>query len=555
MSRSLPLLVVCALIVAFTQSEYVSDTAGYVQNILNFDRDSGHGVHDFWEFGHLLWRPSGWLLYRAIGGFFSYSKSGEDKLTVNALLIAMNLLATLVTLVLFRSLAGRLLRSHWTADFVTVAFLCFHAVLNYLHSGASYVTGLMWLTLSLWAMIRAVESEEQDWRFAVLSAAAAALALLFWFPYIIAIPGVLAAALLWPPQEPAFNRQRITLAATALGVACVLTIAAYGLAVVQLHLNSLAAFSAWVSGSSHGWAQNRRLLRLITGLPRSFVWMGDEGLLLKRYFFHDPYARVTLLEIAEGFWPVLAFYGFAAGVLWVLPFGLAGRRVLLLCATVAGPLLLFAVFVFEPGSTERYLPLYPFLLLAAAFALSRYRQHRVPVAAIAAFLALAICLNVKALWQSPLPSSEQPAVVRALSLQGRIEPHGLIALLSLRDELYLWAGAHPFDKQTRHAVLPVYDVLEPGNARAAEWKQQFAQHALASLEQGGHVWVSKRVFAARPLPAWGWTEGDDPHLTWPAIAPFFTRFHYTTDIGGADGFVQLDDSAENLKTLHEVASS
>jgi hypothetical protein len=555
MSRWLPLLVVCALIVAFTQSAYVSDTAGYVQNILNFDRDPGQGVHDFWDFGHLLWRPSGWLLYRAIGGFFSYSKSGEDKLTVNALLIAMNLLATLVTVVLFRSLAGRLLSARWAADFVTVAFLCFHAVLNYLHSGASYVTGLMWLTLSLWAMIRAVESANQSWRFAVLSGAGAALALLFWFPYIIAVPGVLAAALLWPPERAAFHRRRISLAAAALVVAGLLTIAAYCLAVVQLHLDSVDTFRAWVSGSSHGWAQNRRMLRLVTGLPRSFVWMGDEGLLLKRYFFHDPYARVTLLEIAAEFWRVLAFYCFAACVLWVLWFGLAGRRVLLLLATVAVPLLLFAVFVFEPGSSERYLPLYPFLLVASAFALSRYRQHRVPVAAIAAFLGLAICLNVKALWQSPFPSSEQPAVVRALSLQGKIEPNGLIALLSLRDSLYMWGGAHPFDKQTRHAVLPVYDVLEPGNARAAEWKQQFAQRALASLQQGCHVWVSKRVFAARPLPDWGWTEGDDPHLTWPAIAPFFTRFHYTTDIGGADGFMQLEDSAENLKTLHEVAGS
>ena len=548
-----PLLLLLAAYVAIaatTQYAYFADTTGYAHNIVVFDQNPKLGAGDFWDFGHLLWRPLGWFLYKIVGGFFPYSRSGEDQLTVTALLICLSMAASLITLLLFRSLAARFLKSAWAAGFVALAFLCFHATLNYLHSGTSYMPGLMWSALALGSMLRAVETQAR--KYAYLAGAGAGLAILFWLPYAVAIPGIVAASLLWPSPPDSTLRigERVRLAAASVASACLLAGVFFYLPILQLHLDSPHAVKQWIDSSSHGWDQNRRVLRIFTGLPRSFVWMGDEGMLLKRYLFHDPYAHVTIPNLAGEFWPMLAFYVFAACLVWVLWRDALGQRMLWLLAAATVPLLLFAVFVFEPGSIERYLPLYPFLCLAVAYVLSRGREHQWAVAATLAFLCAVIFLNVKAMWSSSLLAAREPAIARARSLGGKVEPHGLIALLSLRDGLYM-LPSHPFDEVVRRAPLPVYDVLEPGNRRAMGWRREFAQRAIAGFAQGCHVWVSKRLLADRPRPEWGWTEGDDPHLHWRDVPPFFSRFHYGAETGGADGFVEMEASADNMKLLDQ----
>lgn len=132
------------------------------------------GRSSFWDFGHLLWRPSGWLLFRIFGGLLPYTKTGESNLTVAALLIAVSLISGLVTILLFRSLAARFL-SEWAATVVAIAFLCFYAFLNYVQTGTSYVIGLMWLTLSLWSTVRITETNAGDSRYALWSGIMVAL--------------------------------------------------------------------------------------------------------------------------------------------------------------------------------------------------------------------------------------------------------------------------------------------------------------------------------------------------------------------------------------------
>ncbi len=97
----------------------------------------------------------------------------------------------------------------------------------------------------------------------------------------------------------------------------------------------------------------------------------------------------------------------------------------------------------------------------------------------------------------------------------------------------------PFDPAVRRASLPVYDVVQVSNERSHTWKREFAQKALHSLGQGQAVWVSKRMLAARPEPAWGWTEGDDPNGSWKELRPFFSGLSYWADVGGSDGFLEL----------------
>ena len=49
---------------AATSALWMSDTVDYARSI---DVALGGGNYEFWEFGHLFWRPLGWLIYRAIG--------------------------------------------------------------------------------------------------------------------------------------------------------------------------------------------------------------------------------------------------------------------------------------------------------------------------------------------------------------------------------------------------------------------------------------------------------------------------------------------------------
>jgi hypothetical protein len=98
----------------------------------------------------------------------------------------------------------------------------------------------------------------------------------------------------------------------------------------------------------------------------------------------------------------------------------------------------------------------------------------------------------------------------------------------------------------------VYDVVQVSNERARTWKREFSQKALHSLEQGQSVWVSKRLLAARPEPAWGWNEGDDPNVSWKELRPFFSGLSYSADVGGSDGFLQVSGTEQNKVFLSEV---
>ena len=109
-SRSvLPLALLYFAVLSVTHYIYFADTTGYVQNILLFDHSPAAGRRALWDFGHLLWRPSGWLLFRVFGGMLPYTKTGESNLTVATLLIAASMISGLITILLFRSLAARFL--------------------------------------------------------------------------------------------------------------------------------------------------------------------------------------------------------------------------------------------------------------------------------------------------------------------------------------------------------------------------------------------------------------------------------------------------------------
>lgn len=548
--KYVPLSIVLVAIVVLTRYNYFGDTPGYVQNVADFDRGSfAPGENPLWDSGHLLLRPFGWVLFRILRYLAPHAFGADPRLAICWGLIASSVLSGLVTVILLRSLAARFLKSGWAADFVAVGFLCFYSFLNYLQTGTSYIVGLMWLTLSVFFAIRAAGAGNGI-RNALLSGVAAALATLFWLPYICALAGVMAALVLWPQKS---DRRHLRLAGLCAVSTVVIVGAVYLAVVLHLQLHSLPEIGRWMLASGHGSSPSKRLLRIWTGLPRSFLWLGNEGMLLKRYVLRDPYAPVTLAMIArEELWRLVAFYGFVLALLWALLSMPDAKRMLAILGSAALPLFFFALVIFEPGSAERYLPLFPFLCIAVAFALSR-PASRVAQTAIVAFLCVAIVANIAYLWRASLVAQTRPTEQRAIILRDRVGSKGLVALVTFMDELYPFAGSLSFDPFAPVQIhLPVYDVIQVGNQRILTWRQEFAQKVIAAFTAGDCVWVSKRLLAERPLPQWAWTEGDDARIRWRDLRPFFSQFDYSSDIGGPDGFLGLRDSEQNRRILSAI---
>src|SRR5690349_12352591 len=92
-----------------TRYYYFGDT--YVDNILAFYRGSYVPPQNpLWEFGHLLWRPLGWLLFRIFGRGLTEHYGGNARLAASLPLIVISALSGFITVLLVRSLATRFVK-------------------------------------------------------------------------------------------------------------------------------------------------------------------------------------------------------------------------------------------------------------------------------------------------------------------------------------------------------------------------------------------------------------------------------------------------------------
>jgi hypothetical protein len=254
-------------------------------------------------------------------------------------------------------------------------------------------------------------------------------------------------------------------------------------------------------------------------------------------------------------WKLILFYIFAISLTWCLWRASSGRRIFWICAAAALPMLAFSVFVFEPGSQERFLPLYPFVCLAVALLLSQAPARTFAPALAAAFLAVALIVNVHAYWTPAVEARIAPEVARVESLQGRVSAHAMVAMVTMGDRIYQFTTQYPLHPVNRRGALPIYDVVMIANVRVATWKQDFATRALDTMRRSESVWVSNRLLAERPDPDWNWNEGDDPRISWKELPVFFRSLSYSESVGGGDGFLKLTPSADNIKKLESISQS
>jgi hypothetical protein len=124
-----------------------------------------------------------------------------------------------------------------------------------------------------------------------------------------------------------------------------------------------------------------------------------------------------------------------------------------------------------------------------------------------------------------------------------------------QDDLEPTLNRLAFDRINRPTPLLIYDIVEPGNVRVQEWRGQFAARSLKIWRNGGDVWVSKRVWSARPAPSWNWAEGDDPHISWKELPQFFATLSTDAESGGPDGFRRIAHNEANLALLTPLAAA
>lgn len=549
-------ILVLALVLLFTESAYLGDTARYIAEIMNHRAHLFPAGQDpFWDFGHPAWRPLVNVLFDGAGHTIQMVRGGDARQALAWLMIAINIVSMLIAVVflwlLLKGHAGTL--AAWIG---AAAFLCTNAVLDFGRSGAPYVPGLACVIVALWLTQLAVDRQSKG-AASFVPAACAGLSLgaavVLWVPFLFSIPAVILYAV-FGTKYPVY-RERLKLAVwmiTFCGLAIALT---YSFIIQQRQIHSFAGLRSWIGSAQNETAQTDRLKRAVSGIPRSFLDLGDDTLLLKRYVFHDPYTRASLVQIllAAGTLKVLLFYVYSGTLVWVLWKQPGKRRLLLLLAAAALSVLVFAVILFEPGGPEKYLPAYPFFFLAAACALQTSAgTYRTLQWWMAVFLLVVLCAgNIYAKAAGRRTRVYRAFLERKHCLDAQARPDDMVAVISFWDPLYRVPPLRLLDTQAQPDFW-VYDVIEVASTRVFHWRQDFAAQALARWSQGKQVWLSTRLLAETPRTEWKWVEGDTGRVRWSEVRDFFRSMKVRSHVGGDDGFVLLTDGPRNEESLRAL---
>jgi hypothetical protein len=542
-----------AIILAATRVVYLGDTSSYAEDVVEhlgespFERGSS-----LWESGHLIWRPLGWLMTTIASPALSRVTDWTPFMQAAFVLIAVSVLSSVVAVVLWYLMLVDLTRSPKIAFLVTLALACGDGFLLYAHSGCSYIPGVTCLTASLYCLRKYTLTR---------GAIFYALAALLWLPFILAGPALALVAAgptdwdvrirnIWPTIKPGR-------AARFAAISAAVVIAFYCLALAARRTTSIADSKAWFFAASHGYSRSLKAVRAITGLPRSLFFLGKDGILFKRFLKHDPYAPVAFTDLLRAsLWKIAVFYLFVVCLLWDLWRRSQSGWPLVLLIAGAGPVIFFAIFLFEPSESERYLPVLPFVVLATGWIFRDFSAKPRAAQLIVAGSLLCVVLSNGYAFAAPHIASEDEASWRRIAnLRSRISGASVAMVTTNQDAIEDFLRHSIFSRVNRPQLFRVYDIAEPGLLRMQQWREQFAAEVFSVWKDGGEVWISKRVWSARPRPDWNWVEGDDPLEVWSDFFGFFRPLQTDSDSDGSDGFARLAKNEANRRYLAPVAAA
>ncbi len=540
-------LIVAVYILAtwFTDADFMGDTIDYVASIVSIRQ--GHNYY-FWEFAHLLWRPFGWLFSLLATPFTRPILGNNPYANVTFQLLIISWLCGLLMIFLTYKMVRRFTGRRWIANVVTIALIFSQGFLVHAQSGTAYVPGLSFLLLGLYILLRDGEDPQRPVLTAIMAGAALAISVSFWVTYVLAVPAALTA----PLFIFGLNHKRLRLVLLAAIASGGITLLAYALVLGHLGIYTFSGFRSWMSASAEAaYIPRGGLPRTVFSFARSFISMGNDGTVFKRFLSNDPFNPVSLSQLLRlSLWKLALFYlAIAAIVINLLRFR-KGKQVLGMLIVSLIPVMALAL-VLEGGAVDRYLPVFPFVMLALAFSLSHKNSwHPLNVMALIFFAAAAVT-NVSVLATSVLTRQQDLAVDRIRELRPRLKPQSLLLTVNLRDELVNFNRSFPLNPvnlDTEHP-LHVGSLIAPGAENVPRWRKDLASAVLAAWKKDGDVWISRRVLSPRPQPEWGWVESDDPRVSWTDIYTFFSEMEMGQSLGGDDGFMLILPSARNEKLL------
>src|SRR5215510_1250361 len=175
----------------FTKPWLMGDTTDYVDSI--FAHQQGRYLQ-FWEFGHLFWRPLGWLAYRLFNPLTSLIFAGDERAKITFTLISINWIAGLVGLLFFRFLLSRVCDKAWIINVAAISLIFSAAFLNYGQTGSAYVPGLALALAAGTVLVRDCERGHSIVN-AVIAGALLSFAVCLWFPFVLIVPAALTLPL------------------------------------------------------------------------------------------------------------------------------------------------------------------------------------------------------------------------------------------------------------------------------------------------------------------------------------------------------------------------
>ena len=525
-------VILYVLVLLFTDAFFMGDTVWYALQIQRMM---------LWESGHLLWRPLGYALWQLLNPLTRQSV-GDDAL--NNIVFTLTLINWITGVVAVGSLYGLLRRlsdNIWQICGVTIGFLCAQGFLNYTQSGSSYSTGLAFLVLGLYGLARGAESYHVKW--ALAGGLALAIAVGMWLPLIFAVPGALFFPLLLFRRE----RDHVKLVLLSGITFVVVIIALYAITLGMAGITSLPALKEWFQEASHNKTTGG-LPRAVFGFARSFISMGDQGVIFKRYVLKDIYNPISWSDLLnEGLLKFALFYLFLLAVVIPLVRARSQWKTLGFVLISSIPVLAFAIY-WQGGDMERYLALYPALFIGVICALRVLPTRSVFSYIIWGFLVVATVTNLSALSKIALQQQQTAILERLDTVLPALRPQSTVVTINQQDDVWQFNHSNPFHPLFRQNGEFVYALP------TTNWYQRFSAVALKTWRNGGDVWISTRVLHDRPQADWYWVEGEKENVrrSWKGMYTFFQQFEYGPQPSNPDGFVLLLQSDHNQQVLQSA---
>jgi hypothetical protein len=532
-----------ALLLLCTRSLDQGDTMLYAGNVVHELR----GAPDvLWEFGHPLWRPLAYVVMRITELVSATTVDVVLRRRAVAVLTCMavagGVLAVLACLSWFRRLG-----ISWLSSLAAVlALMLTSAFLGFAQTGSAYIPSLAFLLLGLREM--AAEDSSTGARAVLLPSAAFTVAVLFWFPMVLAVPGAALSVLILSGDTPRRRRAAVAVCVCA----GTMTILSYAIIAHLANVRTPDELRAWIVSAGHGISGIGGAPRVVMGFARSLIDTGRLGIIVKRHMIGDPYNSTSLNDVFHaGLARIAVLYLGGAALVYRLIRRAEGRRALTVLLVTAIPVVGFA-YKWQGGDPERYLALYPALFVTLALMLSSLPQQAGELVAMFVIVVFA-GINVPAMSRTKAAAECAALTARLASIPHTDGRTPVVVTPNALDPILEYRARCPDVALASSSQAPqAFGLVMPHAVDAPNWRASLAARAGRTWDAGDHLWASRRAFAPKPSASWDWTEGDDPRVHWRDFSAFCNRLDTGVAVGGADGFVEILPTSKNRRLMQEV---